>query len=99
MDEKLIRFEPGDKVRVRRLSPETHCRTPCYLRGSVGTVRNIAGIFRNPSELAFHRPGLPKLPLYRVEFRLCDVFCSQSVNDKIFADIYDHWLQPIAEDG
>jgi nitrile hydratase len=99
MSEYDIRFKPGDKVQVRRAPPEAHCRTPWYLRGRMGTVAEIAGVFRNPSLLAFHKPGLPKLPLYRVEFRHCDVFDTEPGPDKIVADLYDHWLQPVAEEN
>lgn len=93
MAEGGFQFKPGDTVQVRRAPPEAHCRTPFYLRGQVGTVTEIAGIFRNPSQLAFHKPGLPKLPLYRVKFRQCDVFDTEASSDNIMADLYGHWLQ------
>ena len=60
---------PGQIVRVRDDWPEArgpvHIRTPHYLRGRIGTIRNILGCFPNPEDLAFARPA-PRLTLYHV---------------------------------
>ena len=93
------RFRPGDRVRVSARDHAGHCRTPSYLRGRIGRVERIAGTFRNPEELAYYRPGLPKLPLYVVRFRQADLWDDYrgAPNDTVAADIYEHWLEPAGE--
>ena len=56
----------GASVRVRKQPPEFHCRTPFYLRGIQGEITDVMGCFRDPSLLAFHKPGLPLRVLSRV---------------------------------
>ena len=56
----------GAPVRVRKHPPETHCRTPFYMRGIKGEITDVMGVYRDPSLLAFHKPGLPMRVLYRV---------------------------------
>lgn len=92
------RFEPGAQVRVRSGEPRGHCRTPAYLRGKRGTVVCLQGVFRNPEKLAYHKPGLPRQPLYLVRFAYRDVWPERESGgpDVICADIYQHWLEPLA---
>ena len=51
-----------------------HCRTPWYLRGKPGVVAAVQGIFRNPEQLAYHKPGLPSAVLYKVRFEQGDLW-------------------------
>ena len=66
-------LEPGTRVRVKRLMPPGHVRTPAYLRGATGAVERVLGPFGNPEQLAYrHTPD--RLPVYRVRFRLADLW-------------------------
>ena len=95
MLEVPYRYKPGDRVRVAQQPAERHCRTPSYLRGKPGVVMSVTGAYRNPSLLAFHKPGLPVIPLYRVRFRQDDVWEDATGSpDSVAADIYEHWLLP-----
>ncbi|MSO65493.1 MAG: nitrile hydratase subunit beta [Alphaproteobacteria bacterium] len=87
----------GTRVRVKGGDPPGHIRTPFYLRGKEGVVVGRWGEFRNPEELAFGKPGLPKRPLYLVSFRQRDVWPDfhGGPHDSLCADIYEHWLEPI----
>ena len=89
-------FQPGDLVRVRVDSPAGHFRTPCYIQGKTGRVVALCGVFRNPESLAYGGTGLPKQPLYRVEFPQTVVWeaYAGSATDKVLVDIYEHWLEP-----
>ena len=89
-----FRFAEGDWVLVKYGPPDTHCRTPYYLRGKAGIVLTCVGAYRNPAQLAFHKPGLPLRPLYRVYFTAIDVWCQDddSPNNSIVADLFEHWL-------
>ena len=90
-------FDLGQKVRVKTGDPPGHIRTPFYLRGKEGVIEERQGIYRNPEELAFAKPGLPKKPLYFVRFRQQDVWPGYSgpATDTLSADIYEHWLEAI----
>jgi nitrile hydratase len=83
---------PGTRVRVADRPATGHCRTPFYLRGRSGIVDEVAGRFRNPEHLAYNRPGLPALTLYRVRFAHLGPDGAETP-DEIVADIYAHWLE------
>lgn len=93
-------FETGEPVQVSTRAPLGHCRTPWYLRGKTGVVATIQGTFHDPERLAYHRPGLPLLQLYKVRFRQADIWPDYPglPTDQLEADIYEHWLAPSAKD-
>jgi nitrile hydratase subunit beta len=88
-------FRPGERVRVGTRELTGHYRTPVYLQGKRGVVLQHLGDFRNPEELAYHRPGLPPLALYQVEFAFDEVWphAREPGATRIIADIYQHWLE------
>ncbi|MEM7643531.1 MAG: SH3-like domain-containing protein [Pseudomonadota bacterium] len=87
-------FAPGARVHVRATFPPGHIRTPAYLRGKTGEVERVLGPFGNPEQLAYNVPA-EKLPLYRVRFRLGDLFDdADRPDDTLEAEIYAHWLEP-----
>jgi len=88
------RFSAGDAVKIDDRPALGHCRTPWYLRGHVGVVAEVLGKFRDPERLAYHRPGLPALILYKVRFRQKDIWPQYSgpAADTLEADIYEPWL-------
>ena len=64
-------FAVGDRVRVRRVRPEAHHRSPRYLRGVTGTVETVAG--------DDHLPGTPRrggtsTAVYTVAFQSADIW-------------------------
>ena len=89
-------YTPGDRVRVRSDSPEGHHRTPRYVKGRSGRVDSLCGVFSNPESRAYGGTGAPKQPLYRVEFDQRDIWTRYDGPgaDKIYVDIYQHWLDP-----
>ena len=88
-------LEPGVAVRVKRLAGPGHMRTPAYLRGATGIVERVLGPFDNPEQLAYGHPA-DRLPLYRVRFRMADVWAeAESPDDTVDAEIYAHWLEPL----
>jgi nitrile hydratase len=94
-----VRFRPGDLVRVQAFEPQTHVRTPAYVRGKQGWIERIHGEFRNPESLAYGGDGLPRLPLYLVGFRQADLWgtrYAESAADGLYVDLYEHWLEPAA---
>jgi nitrile hydratase subunit beta len=90
------RFAPGDAVRISDRPVVGHCRTPWYVRGRTGVIASVHGTFRDPETLAYHKPGLPARPLYKVRFRQRDLWPGYSgrSGDELEVDIYEHWLEP-----
>ena len=88
-------FAPGDAVRVAERGVVGHCRTPWYLRGKTGVVASVHGVFRDPQTLAYHRPGLPMLTLYKVRFRQRELWKDYAgpAGDELEVDIYESWLE------
>ena len=88
-------YKPGDKVRVRNVSPLGHIRTPYYIRGHSGVIERLCGSFGNPEELAQQRSGEPRQPLYRVRFRQKDVWpdYAGAADDVLEVEIFQHWLE------
>ena len=92
----MSQFKPGDRVRVRAEDRPGHIRTPRYVRGRTGWVERVHGEFLNPESLAYGRDGTPKRPLYLVGFHQAEVWgkYEAAAKDKLFVDIYEHWLEP-----
>jgi hypothetical protein len=92
-------FVSGERVQVRGAWPPGHVRTPHYVRGKRGVIESVAGHFANPEELAYGRNGLPKRALYRVRFRQTELWSDYrgSAADSAVVDVYEHWLEPVAE--
>ena len=59
-------------------------------------VAAIQGTFRNPEMLAYHKPGLPALTLYKVRFKQTELWerYAGPACDQLEVDIYEHWLEP-----
>ncbi|MFM8548630.1 MAG: SH3-like domain-containing protein [Betaproteobacteria bacterium] len=86
----------GTRVRVLSHSIAGHCRTPHYLKGKIGEVVELAGAWRNPEQLAYHRPGLPTKRLYRIRFMQSELWDGYpNPGDTLEADIYEHWLESV----
>jgi len=77
-------FEVGQRVRVRAREHRGHHRTPGYLKGRTGTIERYHGTFTNPETRAYGESGLPEKALYLVRF---------DEDDRIYADVYEHWLE------
>lgn len=87
----MAEFAPGSRVRVKRMMPPGHVRTPAYLRGHSGQVERVLGPFPNPESLAYGLPARSHA-LYRVRFDLGDLWGTDS-RDTLEAEIYAHWLE------
>ena len=94
-------FVDGAAVRVKSHFQPGHVRTPFYIKGKTGWVERCYGEFRNPESLGHSGDGLPRMRLYLVGFRQQDVWDGYDAGsqDKVFVDIFEHWLEPAAEAG
>ena len=93
----MARFQPGDHVRVGDAEMDTHHRTPAYIKGRVGRVHALSGLYPNPESLAYGADGLPELDLYLVAFGMQYLWGERfdgPAGDVLLVDIYEHWLEP-----
>ena len=88
------RFLPGDRVRVLDLDLTGHVRTPSYIRNHSGVIERYCGVFPNPERRAYGDADAPRKELYRVHFRLRDLWLSYAgaLEDTLEIEIYEHWL-------
>jgi nitrile hydratase len=96
MSETRPRFKPGDRVRIDDRATLGHCRVPFFTRGHIATVIEILGVYRDPERLAYHKPGLPRLPLYKVRLKQRDLWPAYAgaKSDTLEFDVYENWLLP-----
>jgi hypothetical protein len=87
-------FAPWSKVRVRLAHPPGHVRTPFYCRGHTGVVVECLGRHPNPERRAYRHPDADTLHLYRVRFRIADLWPgSPASHDEVDIELYENWLQ------
>ena len=91
-----MRYEPGDRVRVLPAKKPGHVRTPGYLKGKSGWIEAEIGTFPNPEDLAYGLSGGPNRNLYKVGFKQEDLWEDYDgpAEDCLYADVYEHWLEP-----
>lgn len=91
------RFKVGDVVRVSMRKSLGHHRTPIYVRGKTGVITEIQGLFRNPSQLAYHYPGLPMMVWYKLRFRQTDLWprYTGALEDHLEIDLQEDWLESV----
>ena len=101
MSGSCVPFQVGDLVKVNRMFPLGHIRTPRYIMGQTGQVSQVVGEFANPEELAYGRKGLPKKMLYRVRFDQASIWPGYrgGPQDKLEIELYEHWLTPASNLG
>ncbi len=90
------RYGVGDAVRVRVEYPVTHHRSPNYIKGKSGRIEAVLRAYRNPETRAYGGDGIPRQPLYRVEFDQAHLWQDYrgSPNDTLLVDVYQNWLEP-----
>jgi nitrile hydratase len=90
-----VSYRAGQRVRVAARAHEGHHRTPGYLKGKTGSVERVHASFTNPETRAYGTDGLPEQPLYLVGFALREVWSDYRGHaaDRIYADVYEHWLE------
>jgi nitrile hydratase subunit beta len=88
-------FSVGDRVTVVNLRKPGHVRTPDYILGHTGEVVQCCGSFLNPEDLSVGRTGGPVVPLYRVQFRMAELWADPQHHpeDTLCIEIYGHWLK------
>ncbi|MBO0704816.1 MAG: nitrile hydratase subunit beta [Candidatus Dormibacteraeota bacterium] len=88
------RFETGDRVVARVVSPRGHTRLPRYVRGKAGTVEIVHGAFVLPDTNAHLRGEQPEY-VYGVRFDAGEVWGERSRGRaSIYVDLWERYLEP-----
>lgn len=95
----MPRFKAGDPVRILDLGSDGHVRIPWYVRLRIGVVERYCGAYPNPEQLAYGKPGLPPVDLFRVRLGQNDIWADYegTICDTLEIEVYDHWLEPVAD--
>jgi nitrile hydratase len=80
------RFAVGDRVRVSRMRPPGHNRSPRYLRGVAGVVERV--------QCNDRRPGAGAEPVYAVAFDAADLWGEDAERGSVVADMWEGYLEP-----
>ena len=90
-----MKYGAGTRVRVANRPHDGHHRTPAYVKGKTGRIERVHKEFTNPETRAYGDDGLPKQPVYLVGFAQRDVWGGYRgrPGDRIYLDIYEHWLE------
>jgi nitrile hydratase subunit beta len=86
------RFRPGQRVRARNLNPTGHTRLPRYVRGKMGTVERVHGVFVFPDTNAHFRGENPQ-HVYSVRFEACELWGGVAAQqDGVYVDLWEDYL-------
>ncbi|HUR42689.1 MAG TPA: nitrile hydratase subunit beta [Aestuariivirga sp.] len=87
------RFQIGDKVRTRNISPEGHTRLPRYARGRVGEIALVHGTHVFPDSAA-HGLGDDPQWLYSVRFSAGELWGREGC-DRVHIDMWEPYLEAV----
>jgi nitrile hydratase subunit beta len=85
------RFKAGDRVKVRSTHPLGHTRSPRYVRGKIGVVRRVHGIYVFPDTNA-HRAGEQRQHVYLVEFGARELW-GRNDRARLMIDLWEDYLE------
>lgn len=89
------RFTVGDAVRARVINPPTHTRLPRYVRGKVGVVERVQGVFVLPDTNA-HDLGETPQWLFTVRFSGTELWGPQDDPTlNVSVDAWESYLDPV----
>jgi nitrile hydratase subunit beta len=89
-----VRFEPGQRVRVKRMHSAGHTRCPRYVRGAVGVIDDLRGADRLPDRAVYGEEVTPE-PVYSVAFRSLDLWGpGEEAPWTVVLDLWDSYLEP-----
>lgn len=86
------RLRAGQGVRARNINPTGHTRLPRYVRGKLGTIDRVHGVFVFPDTNA-HFQGETPQHLYSVRFEAQELWGGDSVNrGAVYVDLWEDYL-------
>jgi nitrile hydratase subunit beta len=89
-----VRFDRGQRVRVKRMHPAGHTRCPRYARGAIGVIECVRGADRLPDRAVYGEQVTPE-PVYSVTFSSQELWGpSEATPWKVSLDLWDSYLEP-----
>jgi nitrile hydratase beta subunit len=89
------RFAVGDSVRMRVFNPPTHTRLPRYVRGKIGTVERVHGVYVL-SDTNAHGLGEDPQWLFTICFRGAQLWGSEADPTlSVSVDSWESYLEPV----
>lgn len=86
------RFQQGDIVRAKVMHPITYTRLPRYVRGKVGTIAKVHGVFVFPDTVGQRLDTKPQY-VYSVRFAAQELWGpGASPKDFLYIDLFDDHL-------
>ncbi len=93
---EAVRFRPGQRVRVKRMHPAGHTRSPRYVRGAVGVIEDVRGADRLPDRAVYGEDVAPE-PVYSVAFRSTELWGpSEGSSWTVSLDLWESYLETTA---
>jgi nitrile hydratase len=87
------KFQPGTMVKAKAMAPLGHTRIPRYVRGKVGMVDAIHGLFTLPDAKVHEGIDLYQT-VYRVRFIAQDLWGEDaSPKDKLYIELWEDYLE------
>ena len=89
-----VRFNPGDRVRVKTDYVPGHVRMPAYIRGKTGVVVSESPAYPFPDA---HAHGVPARdePTYDVRFRSEDLWPNSADPALVFVGVFQSYLERV----
>ena len=89
------RFSIGDRVQISTRFDDRHHRVPAYVKGHAGIVERVCLPQVQPEMSAYHEPGEPRQPVYRVRLNQRDLWPDYAgpLRDTLEIEIFEHWLE------
>jgi nitrile hydratase subunit beta len=89
------RFEPGERVRVKRMHPVGHTRCPRYVRGVTGQVEAIRGADRLPDRAVYGEEVAPEA-VYSVAFSSEELWGPSDESAwVVLVDLWESYLEAV----
>jgi nitrile hydratase len=89
-----VRFDRGQRVRVKRMHPSGHTRCPRYARGALGVVQGVRGADSLPDRAVYGEEVTPE-SVYSVAFGSQELWGpSEGAPWTVLLDLWDSYLDP-----
>src|SRR5262245_8828271 len=85
-----VRFQPGDRVRVKDEHVPGHCRMPGYIRGKTGTVVSQSPAYPFPDADA-HGIEAQREPTFDVQFRAENLWPNAADAARVHASVFQSY--------
>ncbi|WP_204138015.1 SH3-like domain-containing protein [Halomicronema sp. CCY15110] len=86
-------FQVGDVVRAKVMHPITYTRLPRYVRGKIGTITKVHGVYIFPDTMG-QRLGTKPQYVYSVRFAAQELWGPDAASkDVLHIDLFDDHLE------